>query len=93
MQVHVFLDILDSSLRYVQGNLMDGFTPVCTIRADLSTLSGHLKKRNGPRGDYWCLDYEIGILFGRTELEVMLIWKDSHVCFVQNIVLKLSTSC
>jgi hypothetical protein len=75
---------------------MDGFTSVCTIRADLLTLSGHLKKRNGPRGDYWRLDYEIGILFGRTELEAMLIWKDSYVRFVHNVVLfllKLSTSC
>jgi hypothetical protein len=88
--------VLESSLTYVEGKLMDGFTPVCTITADLSALSGHLAKLNGPRGDYWKLDYEVGILFGRMELEAMLIWKDLYVCFVQNVVLfllKPSTSC
>jgi hypothetical protein len=75
-------DILKSLLRYVQGQVMDGFAPVCTITADLSALSGHLKKVNGPRGDYWYLGYEIGILFGRTELEAMFIWKDLNVRFI-----------
>jgi hypothetical protein len=84
--------VLESLLRYVQGKVMDGFTPVCTITADLSALSGHLKKLNGPRGDYWHLHYEVGILFGRTELEAMLIWKDSYVCLVQNVVPSCSSS-
>jgi hypothetical protein len=65
---------------------MDGFVPVCTIRADLSILSGHLEKRRGPRGDYWSLSFEIGILFGSTELAAMLIWKDLNVRFVQSFV-------
>jgi hypothetical protein len=65
---------------------MDGFIPVCTIRADLSTLSGHLEKHRGPKGDYWGLSFEIGILFGSTELAAMLIWTDLNVRFVQSIV-------
>jgi hypothetical protein len=63
---------------------MDGFVMVCTIMADLSQLSGHLTKLNGPRGVYWSLSFEVGILFGRTELAAILIWEDANVRFVQS---------
>jgi hypothetical protein len=70
----------------LQGNMVDGFALVCTIMADLSEISGYLEKHSGPRGDYWTVNFEVGILFGSTELAAILIWKDLNVRFVQSLV-------
>jgi len=62
-----------------QGKALPGFTPVCEIVADLSNMAGALKKRRGNRGNYWIANFEVGILFGGTELVAKLFWKDSDV--------------
>jgi len=46
------------------------------IVADLSNMSEALQKRNGPNGEFWKVDFEVGILFGGNELEAKLFWKD-----------------
>lgn len=59
------------------GTLAEGFSLACTIEADISNMRGGLKQLNGPKGKYWALDFEVGILFGTTELAAVVIWKDS----------------
>lgn len=68
---------------YPSGKVMPGFTQICTISADLSALSGALQMQEGPTGPRWELQYEIGILFGNTELSAVVIWtnpKTPYVC-------------
>jgi hypothetical protein len=57
----------------------DGFIHACNVEADLSNLSGSLKKLSGSLGDYWKLEYDIGILFGSNEFKALLFWKDGNV--------------
>ena len=59
----------------LSGNLAHGFEDVCTICADLSGLSGALK-RWGSDGTYWRLDYQITIQFCGTELQAYLEWTE-----------------
>jgi hypothetical protein len=59
--------------------IMPGFTEVCVIKADLSNMAGTLEECIGPRGIYWRANFEVGILFGGTELAAKLFWKASNV--------------
>jgi hypothetical protein len=71
---------LQSSITFTdlpQDDTVDGFAVACDIEGDLSNLAGALKQFNGPRGIYWRLDFEVGILFGTTELAAVLIWKEN----------------
>ncbi|KAF8311659.1 uncharacterized protein EI90DRAFT_2953365 [Cantharellus anzutake] len=59
------------------GNPAPGMERVCTISADLSRLSGALKERQGVKGKYWEVKYNIGIKFGGTELQAYLTWTEN----------------
>jgi len=63
---------LKSNSSYVNA----GFSLACTITADLSNLRNSLKEYAGPDGPFWALNYEVGILFGTTELTAVILWKD-----------------
>jgi hypothetical protein len=65
-----------------QGTLRVGFTKVCEIVADLSNMVGALEEAKGPQGVYWKVKFEIGILFGSTELKAKLFWNASDVRIV-----------
>ena len=60
----------------LSDNLAHGIEEVCTISADLSGLSGALKQCLGLNGTYWELNYDIGIQFGGTEVQVYLKWTE-----------------
>ncbi|CAE6394322.1 unnamed protein product [Rhizoctonia solani] len=64
-----------------QGTLLlDGFRRVCRISADLSKLSGALKRHTGRTGTtYWRLDFDVCIRFGGTELEAYLEWEEGGI--------------
>ncbi|CAE6440540.1 unnamed protein product [Rhizoctonia solani] len=63
-----------------QGLLLPGFRNVCSISADLNTLSGALERRTGNAGKvYWYLEFEVCMRFGGTELEAYLEWKEHGV--------------
>lgn len=79
----IFETAITSSLcvlkTFVAGFLKDKFSLVCTIEADISNMHGALTKHTGVRGPYWSLSFEIGLLFGTTELAAVIIWKDLNV--------------
>jgi hypothetical protein len=64
-------------MRDERGKLASEFSLACTVTADLSSARNGLRKERSERGTWWTLDFEIGILFGATELAAQLIWKDS----------------
>jgi hypothetical protein len=53
---------------------MKGFKKFCTVSADLSNLSGKLKKGSSLEGPYWSVFYRIGFMFGATELRAFILW-------------------
>jgi hypothetical protein len=65
-----------------RGNVMPGFTRVCTIRADLSNMNKGLQQYSGPRGAYYLVEFQLGILFGSTELAAKVFWEDADVRLV-----------
>jgi hypothetical protein len=66
-----------TSADLLTGGLIDGFTLACDLKADLSGLSGALSKTYGPKGVYWRVDFQIGILFGKSEVGALIIWKEN----------------
>ncbi|KAG8717674.1 hypothetical protein FRC09_013911 [Ceratobasidium sp. 395] len=62
--------------------LYDGFQKSCTVRADLTNLSGMLEPKTGHNGrKYWRLDYHICIRFGGTELEAYIEWENDGTMY------------
>jgi len=61
------------------GNLNAGFRQVCTVKADLSGLSGALTRHVGPDGVFWRVYYSVALKFGGTELRASLIWQEKGV--------------
>ncbi|CAE6460910.1 unnamed protein product [Rhizoctonia solani] len=59
------------------GNPNPGFQVVCNITGDLSAMENALQiHKNSDGTEYWTLDYDVCIRFGRTELEACLEWKE-----------------
>lgn len=44
------------------------------MQADLSGKAGLLHEARGANGNYWILEFTIGIRFGGTELEAFVEW-------------------
>jgi len=61
------------------GNMNPGFRRVCTIRADLSGLSGALRRDVGLNGVFWRARYSVALKFGGTELRASLIWEENGI--------------
>jgi hypothetical protein len=62
------------------GATMPGFSLACTIEADLTNMRGGMNQLStSAGGTYWALDFEVGILFGTTELAAIVIWKEKNV--------------
>ncbi|KAF8594081.1 hypothetical protein BDV93DRAFT_516060 [Ceratobasidium sp. AG-I] len=61
-----------------QGRMLPGFRLVCVIKADLTRLSGALRRCTGVRGAvYSSMSLDVCICFGGTELEAFLEWKEN----------------
>jgi hypothetical protein len=54
--------------------LLDNYTKLCTIEADLSQAMVTRPKANG-KGSFYEADYDIILLFGLTELKAQVVWK------------------
>ncbi|KAF8592924.1 hypothetical protein BDV93DRAFT_567092 [Ceratobasidium sp. AG-I] len=59
------------------GSLNPGFSKVCELSADLSSLRGALQRQQNCHGTYWMLEFVIGIRFGGTELEAFMEWEEN----------------
>jgi len=59
--------------------LRSGFTEVCDLSADLSGMSGGLRRAWGPDGVFWILDFSVGIEFGGVELQAYVEWEEKGI--------------
>ncbi|QRV77747.1 heat shock protein 70 kDa 12A [Ceratobasidium sp. AG-Ba] len=62
---------------WMKDKRKEGFKESCTIKANLTKLSGALKHRIGVHGStYWQLDFDICMRFGGPELEAYMEWEE-----------------
>jgi hypothetical protein len=64
--------------------LLDNYTKLCTLEADLSQAMVVRPKANG-KGSFYRASHDIILLFGLTELKAQVAWKvnvsDLHMLF------------
>ena len=56
--------------------LVDNYTKLCSIEADLSHLRLPAKNKSSGVGVFYRLDYELVLLFGLTEMKAQVLYKD-----------------
>ena len=67
-------------LRYIASNpSAENFSLLCTIRADLSKVPAQRKTLKGGRQQVYRVDLELVLLFGLTEMQAQIAWKE-QVC-------------
>ena len=60
--------------------IVDDFSTLCVVQADLSLLSGSAEPKQGKNGKkYWTIVFSVEIHFGLTEFKARMKWKDK-VC-------------
>ena len=64
---------------------VENYTELCTIELDLSYIPLSPQPKDSGIGTYYHLDYEVILLFGLTELEAMVAWKEEvGLSFIPN---------
>ncbi|QRV75597.1 heat shock protein 70 kDa 12A [Ceratobasidium sp. AG-Ba] len=58
------------------GKMIDGFSVVCEIIADLSGMQASLKKNTGSSGTYYELEFDLCLELGGTEIKAYLEWNE-----------------
>ena len=62
--------------------VVDNFSTLCVVQADLSLLSGSAAPKQGKNGKtYWTIVFSVEIHFGLTEFKARMKWKDKVCCF------------
>ena len=57
--------------------VLDDFSTLCFVRADLSPLTASARVMTGPGGKkYWTIVFSIEIHFGLTEFKARIKWND-----------------
>ena len=68
-----------------EATFADNYTVLCTIEADLSRAPIHTLPKTLGNGIYYFVEFEIILLFGKTELQAQVAWKEnvsgSHMLF------------
>jgi hypothetical protein len=72
MIISAFQDISPSGFY----TLIDNYTKLCTIEADLSFLPLPARSKVSGVGTFYRLDYELVLLFGLTEMKAQVVYKD-----------------
>lgn len=58
--------------------ILDDFSTLCFVRADLSPLTASAKAMEGQSGKkYWTIVFSIEIHFGLTEFKARIKWNDN----------------
>ncbi|KAF9262570.1 hypothetical protein L218DRAFT_391751 [Marasmius fiardii PR-910] len=57
----------------------DEYRLLCTVKADTRQISNALPTLHGPKGTYFCLEFDVVLLFGLTELKAQLSWREDGV--------------
>ena len=73
------------SLQHINLDVvLDDFSMLCTVRADLSPLTASARVMTGEGGKkFWTIVFTIEIHFGLTEFKARIKWND-YVCFLQS---------
>ncbi|QRV75595.1 heat shock protein 70 kDa 12A [Ceratobasidium sp. AG-Ba] len=61
------------------GNINDGFSVICEIKADLSGLRGSLKKERGEQDVYYRVYFDLCLEFGGVEFKAYLEWNEKRM--------------
>lgn len=62
--------------------LLEDYSTLCVVRADLSPLNGTAEPKSGRNGKtYWTIVFSVEIHFGLTEFRARIKWND-NVCAV-----------
>ena len=72
---------------------VENYTNLCTIEMDLSYLPLSPRSKSSGGGTYYCLEYDVILLFGLTELEAMVAWKEEVGPFLVLFHTSLLTKC
>ena len=56
---------------------IDNYTKLCTIEVDLSHLPLPPRPKYSGAGTIYYIEYDVVLLFGLTELQAMLAWKEN----------------
>jgi len=72
---------------------IENYTTLCTLEVDISQLPMSYHSKYSGEGTFYRVDYDIVLLFGLTELQAMVAWKEnvghffalSHPFCLQNI--------
>ena len=56
---------------------IDNYTQLCTIEVDLSHIPLSPRPKYSGAGTIYSINYDIVLLFGLTELQAMLTWKEN----------------
>ena len=77
-----FLALSTQRIIYLSGVIVDNFSTLCVVQADLSLLSGSAEPKQGKNGKrYWTIVFSVEIHFGLTEFKARMKWKDK-VCYL-----------
>ena len=79
--------------KYYLIRSIDNYTKLCAIEVDLSHLPLLPQSKHSGQGTYYCLDYDIILLFGLTELEAMITCKENVGLFLVLFHTSLFTQC
>ena len=63
-------------MKYYLLEGIENYTNLCTIETDLSYLPLSPRLKSSGEGTYYGLEYDVILLFGLTELEAMIAWKE-----------------
>jgi len=78
---------------------VESYTTLCTLQVDPSRLPVTYKRKVSGRGMYYSVNFDIVLLFGLTELQAMVTWKEKVSPFLYYWVIasilftELSTGC
>ena len=58
----------------------DNYTKLCTIEADLSRSPILTRPKATGKGSFYRVDFDVILLFGMTELQAQVAWKENVSC-------------
>jgi hypothetical protein len=76
IRVSLRLERVKNTKYYLMRNI-ENYTKLCTIEMDLSHLPLPPLSKPSGEGIYYRIDYEVILLFGLTELQAMVAWKEN----------------
>ena len=59
-------------------------TPLCDLSVDLRKLPANaITEKNGPKGSYYRVDYDLGVTFGAAGIEFKFLYQGRTIGYVE----------